>query len=240
MKTRLLTLLFTLLTCGLFAQEGFHISIMGMPQNTWIINQEDTETSRTNFQYKSTWGYSGMLKIGYNIGDPLGFHLGILYSLQGQKHTSIDSLGVSILTHRELSYIKVPLLLHINSDPAPVMFNLEIGPQIGFLRDATLSEDGIPLNLPFDAKYLYKPSDIAFTWAIGAQFNFTEWFAFILQHRGDYGLFDMEDKQFTFGNRLFYPNGRDKSNNAVFGLMAGFNFSFLPSGSGRRTKFWFR
>jgi Outer membrane protein beta-barrel domain len=224
------------------AQEGFHLGIFAQPQSTWIFNTEDTDVSRSSFSYKSTWGYAGMAKIGYNIGDPLGFHLGLIYSMQGQKHTSIDSLGTSILSQRLLSYIKIPLLLHINSDPARVMFNFEFGPQIGFLRTAELFEDGQALNLPYDAVNLYKPNDISVAWSIGAQFNLTEVISFVLVHRGDYGVVDMENKGFTWNSLPYYDGGRVITRNATFGLMGGFNFCFAPGrGGGRRgTQFWFR
>jgi hypothetical protein len=241
---RLLFCLFLLASVStrLHAQEGFHLGVFAQPQSTWIFNTEDTDVSRSSFSYKSTWGYAGMAKIGYNIGDPLGFHLGLLYSIQGQKHSSVDSLGNTVLFQRTLSYIKVPLLLHINSDPARVMFNFEFGPQIGFLRRADLYEDGEPLVLPYDAVNLYKPNDISVAWAIGAQFNLTKVVSFVLVHRGDYGIVDMENKGWTWNSLPYYDNGRVVTRNATFGIMGGFNFCFAPGrGGGRRgTQYWFR
>jgi hypothetical protein len=246
MRQPLLFVFAALLLAGLstqvHAQEGFHIGIFAQPQSTWIFNTEDTDISRSRFAYKSTWGYAGMAKIGYNIGDPLGFQLGLIYSVQGQKSSATDSTGKTIDSQRLLNYVKIPLLLHINSDPGRVMLNLEFGPQIGFLRSAELLEDGQTVDLGFDALNLYKPKDVSFAWAIGAEFMLTEGVSFVLVHRGDYGIIDMENKGFTWNSLPYYADGRLITRNATFGIMGGFNFCLSPGrGGGRRgTQFWFR
>lgn len=241
MKSRILWLFLMILGLRLSAQTGLHVGVFGMPQNTWIFNREDTEESRTNFSYKMTWGWAGMFKLGYNFGPPFGIHVGAIYSRQGQKHTSQDTSGNTILSQRDLTYIKIPLLIHINSDPGKAMLNIEFGPQIGLLQQVCLLEDDLPVNLPFSSLQLYKPTDISFAWCLGAEFMLTEFMSLVLVHRGDYGLFDIENKAFSFGGSNFYPNGRLRSKNGCYGIMAGLNFCISPGrGGGRRTDFWFR
>ena len=237
------TLLFVFACClmyGLKAQEGFHIALMGAPQNTWIFNQEPLDSAQNRFDYRVTWGFAGMFKVGYNFGPPLGIHTAVIYSAQGQKFTTVDSTGKVLLTNRQLSYIKIPLLLHINSDPGPAMFTMEIGPQLGLLLDSEVSQDGTPVLFPFDQDQLYKLQDVSVAWSIGAEFQLTKGIHFVLQHRGDYSLFDMENKTFTFQNEQVYDSGRDKAFNCTLGIMGGFNFCFLPRRSGRKVKFWIR
>ena len=239
MKKYLLSLLLALTFGQLSAQEGFHIGLLAMPQNTWIINPETFDNSRTNFEYVTTWGYSGMFKLGYNFADPIGIHSAITYSRQGQRSTAIDTSGVIVTTKRDLTYLKIPLLLHINSDPGPAMFTMEIGPQVGILLDASHVEDGIPRDFGFLTDLIYKPTDVSVTWSIGAEFCFNDWFHFVLQHRGDYAIFDIEDKTFLDLQAITDPD-RSNSNSCNLGIMAGFNFCFLPRGGGKKVKFWFR
>lgn len=233
-------ILFILGNSAAYAQTGLHIGFFGMPQNTWIMNNQPVKESSTNFKYEATWGYAGMVKLGYNFVDPLGIHVGAVYSVQGQKNTTQDSLGNTVNEQRSVTYLKVPVLLHMSSSPAPVMLNMEIGPQFSFLREASLSENGALVSLPFETESLYLPMDISLTWALGAQFNLTEWLSFILVHRGDYGIFDMEDKAFRINGERYYRSNRQKSINACFGLMGGFNFCLNPQGGGRRTNLYWR
>lgn len=227
---------------SLLAQEGFHIGFMGGPQYTKIFNEQDPNPGRTAFQYERTWGYNAMAKIGYNIGDPFGFHLGLIYSQQGQTHTATDTAsGRRITSDRELTYLKIPFYIHINSDPAPVMFALEFGPQLGLLQDAAYIDDGQPLALGgTTADQLWKPNDIAFAWSIGLEFAVTEWLHFVVAHRGDYSIIDMENKDLTVGGVPVYENDRGPANNGTFSIQGGLVFCLYPGGGGRNTKFWIR
>ncbi|MEM0998369.1 MAG: porin family protein [Bacteroidota bacterium] len=222
------------------AQDGIHVSLMGAPQNTWIFNRQPLDTARTNFDYEITWGFAGMLELGYNFGPPFGLRTGAIYSSQGQRFTSNDSTGRSIATRRQLTYLKIPLLLHFNSDPGPVMFTLEVGPQIGLLLNSEVSDDGTPVIFPFDADQLYQVNDISFAWSIGAAFALTKGVQFVIQHRGDYSLFDVENKSFTFQGQTIYDINRDRALNCTLGIMAGFDFSFVPGRGNRGYKWWIR
>lgn len=241
MKNLLLAAAALFCLSNLHAQEGFHIGFMAGPQYTKIFNGEDPNPTRTAFQYERTWGYNAMAKIGYNIGDPLGFHLGLIYSVQGQTHTATDTaLGTRVTTSRELTYLKIPFYIHINSDPAPVMFALEFGPQLGLLQDAAYLDDGQPVALGTTADQLFKPNDIAFAWSLGLEFAVTEWMHFVIAHRGDYSIIDMENKDLTVAGTPVYENSRGPANNGTFSIQGGLVFCLYPGGGGRNTKFWIR
>ena len=241
MKNLLLLAMALLLGGPALAQEGFHIGFMGGPQYSRIFNMDDPLPGRTAFQYERTWGWNAMAKIGYNIGDPLGFHLGLIYSKQGQIHTATDTArGIRVTSERELTYLKIPLYLHINSDPGPVMFALELGPQLGLLQDAAYFDDGSAAALGTTADQLFKPRDIAFAWSLGLEIAATEWLHFVVAHRGDYSVVDFENKDLQVGGVDFYENGRGPANNATFSIQAGLVFCISPNGSGKTTKFWFR
>lgn len=242
MKKVLFAVLALFMTSSLFAQEGFHIGFMGGPQNTWIFNRDDINPNRTAFEYETTWGWNAMGKIGYNIGDPFGFHLGIIYSKQGQIHTATDTAsGLRVTSEREQAYLKIPFYIHMNSDPGPVMFALEIGPQLGLLQDAAYTDDGVPVDLGgTPADQLFKPNDIAFAWSLGLEFAATEWLHFVITHRGDYSIVDVENKSLTIGGAPVFDSSRGPAQNATFSIQAGVVFCLYPGGGGRNTKFWIR
>lgn len=247
MKKLLLTMVLLWGGMHLLAQKGLHLGIGGGVTNTWILNQDDSDASRDTFSYKFTVGYSPMIKLGYNFADPIGIHVGLAYSKQGQKSTTTDSIAGEkrvFTLKRDLRYLKIPLLLHINSAPNDVMFRMELGPQIGILMDANYLVDNSPINPnstgTFDPVDLFEPNDLSFTWALGAQFQFGKVAAFYIEHRGDYGFADIENKTIKFNGSPFFPGDRSVSQNLTLGLYAGFEFTFLPKGSGRGTRYWFR
>lgn len=239
MKKSCLLLFGLLLSLSSFAQEGIHFSIAGQPQNTWMFNTRDTDVNRSSFSYEFTWGWAAIGKLGYNFAEPIGFRIGCLYSVQGQSHTSRDSTETVISKRRQLKYIKIPLMLHINSDVGPVMFSFEVGPQLGFLIAADHFEADNLLNYNFDTVDLYVDKDVSVAWNIGADFRLTDWLYFNIHHRGDYSIFDIENKEFTLNGNPFYPDSRDKTENCTLGFMGGFTFCGLPRG-GRGGKWWIR
>ncbi len=224
----------------LAAQEGFHIGFYGGGQYSRILNQENMVAGRTALEAKGIWNVNYMGKIGYNIGPPFGFHLGVIYSQQGQIQNSVDTLAGRLISNEQsLTYIKVPLYLHFNSDPAPAMFTFEIGPQLGFLQAASIVDDGNEVVVTGGTDQLYKPNDLAFAWSLGAEFALTEWFHLAITHRGDYSILDIENKDFMVGNQLYFDPNRDPANNLTISFQAGLVFCLAPSG-GKNTKFWIR
>lgn len=224
----------------LLAQMGLHVSFQGGPQYSKILNKESLDTLRGDFQAEATWGYQGMVKVGYNFVPPIGLHLAAVYSVQGQDFTTADSLGERSRTSRRLTYLKIPLLLRMSSEPGPAMFVWEFGPQIGLLRDATISQNDTLLGLPYPAISLFKPTDIAIAWGIGAEFCITDGFHIVLEHRGDYGFLDMEDKDFIYNGQLIYALNRKKANNLTLGISLGLKF-VITGGHTKVTKhYWGR
>lgn len=237
-----LCLLITFACIGpLAAQEGLHIGFYAGPQNSRILNQENMVPGRTALESTSIWSFNAMGKIGYNIGPPFGFHLGVIYSQQGGVQSSVDTLlGRRITNEQSLTYIKIPLYLHFNSDPAPAMFTFEVGPQIGLLQSASIVDDGVEAVVTGGTDQLYKPNDLAFAWSIGAEFALTEWVHVAVTHRGDYSILDIENKDFMVGNQPFFENSRGKANNLTLSFQAGLIFCVAPGGGGRNNKYWIR
>jgi hypothetical protein len=240
MKKALFSLLLALSSMTAVAQMGLHIGIMGGPQYTKIINDQPLDPNASGFKYVTTWGYAGMFKIGYNFVPPIGVHIGAIYSVQGQDYTTADSTGFLTSTSRRLTYLKIPLLLHMSSDPGPAMFTMEFGPQIGLLREASMTIEDTLVVSPYPALELFKPTDIAIAWSIGAEFCVTEGFHIVLQHRGDYGFLDFENKDLVYNGAPVYSTERKKANNLTLGIMLGLNF-VITGGHTKVTKhYWGR
>jgi len=206
------------------AQVGLHVGFFGGGQYSMILNDEPIKTSDKGFKYVATFGRTWGFKLGYNFVPPIGLHVGAIYSVQGQDYRSQDSLGVESTTSRRSTYIKVPILLHLSSTPGPVMFTMEIGPQFGILRDASFTVNGTPIALTSPTTLLWKPNDLAFAWSLGAEFGITKGFHLYVQHRGDYGLFDFENKRVSENNVLFFSPERKRAHNLTAGLVAGVSF----------------
>jgi hypothetical protein len=170
MKKVWILLLLALASTQVFAQMGLHVGFAVGPQYTKMINNEAIDPSAKGFAYKTTWGKAGMFRIGYNFVPPIGIHVGVIYSVQGQDYKTVDSVGTPSVTSRQATYLKVPLLIHMSSTPGPVMFTMEIGPQIGMLRAASYTVNGTPIVTNFPTTLLWKPTDVALAWSLGAEF----------------------------------------------------------------------
>lgn len=206
------------------AQVGLHVGLMAGPQYTMILNNQPIDGTGKGFAYIPTWGRTATLKIGYNFVPPIGVHSAVTYSEQGQDYSTLDSTGAKTITTRKQKYIKIPLLVHLSSTPGPIMFVMEFGPQIGILQDASFSVTGGADPLGFEADLLWRPVDIDLAWCFGAEFGITKGFHLVVQQRGDYGLWDMENKTLLFNGLPFYPTGRRRAVNFTASIVVGFNF----------------
>lgn len=237
----MMLLLFLLLNSYfLQAQRGFHITLAAIPQNTWILNVGDFDNGRTQFEPQITFGFGGLLQGGFNFSDPFGFRIGCLLSTQGQKHTALDSSQKRLTSQRKLQYVKLPLMLHFNSEKGPVLFSFEGGAQFGFLLDATHLDAGNLLNYPFETADLYEVQELSFAWVLGVEIEVTDHIHLVLEHRGDYSFYDIENKEFVFDGQDFYNSIRPKAENFTAGLMLGATYYWLPKGLWRRGRLWRR
>lgn len=224
MKNLLLGLALLMASLQLSAQTGLQVGFLLGPQYTMMLNNEPLAADGKGFKYVPTWGRTGMFKLGYNFVPPIGLHVAVAYSEQGQDYTTVDSVGVQSRTSRRATYVKVPILLKMTSPPGPVMFVMEIGPQFGLLQDASITVNGSPIAFDFPTTLLWRPNDIALAWSLGAEFCITKGFHLVLQHRGDYGILDFENKNATNNGTPFYALDRKKANNLTLGIVGGVNF----------------
>jgi opacity protein-like surface antigen len=137
-----------LLIGSTWAQEGaFRIGAVLLPQNTWLLNQDDSDAG-PELDYEVTWGFAGGISASYNFNDYLGVGLDVLYSNQGQKYKGRDS-ATTYTAKTTLNYLKVPLLFRFNSDPnSVVQFSAFLGPQFSFLLSYKDRFEAFEANVP--------------------------------------------------------------------------------------------
>lgn len=161
-------------------------------------------------------------RIGFNIGAFVAIKLSekitlqpeVLYSTQGAKVENVSAMynGVNYTgdVKFNFSYINVPIMLkYYVADK----FNLEVGPQIGFLASAKTSTkiDGFSQKTDQDVKDFFETVDVALNF--GAGYDFTEkFFAGIRYNLGVSNIFNSES------------GGDSKSQNSVFSLSVGYKF----------------
>ncbi len=228
------------------AQEGLHIGFAILPQSTWITNLKDTDDSWSNYTSKFTWGYAGLAKLGYNIGPPLGFHINVLYSKQGQSHFSDDPSGNRHEIHRELTYLKVPFFVAVSSDEGggrnaqKAIFCFGGGPMYAMIMDAKITDNGAEKHPGVNVMDMFKASHWGGAWYVGADFRLGGDIVFLnTRIQGDHSAGTIENRDFLLNGTKFYADSRPKTNNFNLGITLGITF-VIPTegGGGRRTGWW--
>ncbi len=183
-----------------FAQKGIEIGLEFTPAVTFILNDNDfAEGDALNF--RGTFGYNTGLSLGYNFNDGIGIASGVIISRQGQNYIT-DFSGITKANQntfsRQLSYIRVPLLLKFNGDPNGSSSSyFRIGPHFDFLSGARykyenkqgvaysrdvnlLKEDGyfltgLPGSTPANELEIYKKFVFGVTLEFGGSANINEY-----------------------------------------------------------------
>ncbi|MCS7162437.1 MAG: PorT family protein [Bacteroidia bacterium] len=202
----------------------FKIGLVGAPQTTWLLNQEDMDAGPI-LDYKTTWGFMGGLSLAYHFSNYVGVGLDLLYSSEGQRYTGKDeALGLRWEGRTRLNYLKIPLLLRLGSDPeSPVQLSFSLGPQLGLLLSAedkmtvklgsselslsTGNKEGIlyevtPINPERVSlnKPAYASTTFGATVGLGVAIRLTESLHLSFQLRGDYTFTDIENKKAEYAH----------------------------------------
>lgn len=145
MKRNVLVLILSLSGLLVEAQGG----ALGIKGGVNFANQE-IATISTN----SRTGFHGGIFASLMLSETLGLQPELLFSSQGSELELNNFNDVK----NEFNYVSIPLLLKIK--PADI-FNLYLGPQIGFMTSATRNSE--------DVKDLYKTSDFSVVFGAGLE-----------------------------------------------------------------------
>lgn len=144
--------------------------------------------------------------VGFNIGgfseikisDKFSIQPELLYSIQGAK---VDSEGTTV--DFNLSYLNIPVMAKYYVSPK---FNLEIGPQIGFLTSAK----GKTMGVSVDVKDFFKSTDFGLNF--GAGYDFTSKFSAGIRY--NLGLSNIAE-----------DSGGESVKNSVISISLGYKFN---------------
>jgi len=123
------------------------------------------------------------------ISEPhIGFQVEVNYTQKGWKE---DSIGYS----RQLNYISVPIMTHVNIGNKAFRFTLNLGPEIAYMfsEEEKFSSPAATLTTdPAYRTYIGKPTDtqldFLFTAGFGMEYHLKQGGAFSLEGRAYYSL----------------------------------------------------
>jgi len=232
-----------------FAQKGLEVGVEFTPAVTFILNDDDFAEG-DNLNFRGTFGFNTGLSLGYNFNDGIGIASGILFSRQGQNYIT-DYAGVAKANQdvfaRQLGYIRVPVLLKFNGDPAASSSSyFRIGPHFDFLRSAKYTyDDKSILNIdrdvnllrdaPYDGYSIYNKFVFGVTLEFGGTANINEYttFTFMLHMSGNLNSEDLDAAKLAVSG-LAYPTQviasapffeRQPAYNVMGGLNVGFRYT---------------
>ncbi|WP_281232067.1 porin family protein [Flavobacterium gelatinilyticum] len=205
MKKKVLTVI-TIITFGLTNAQEIKFGVKGGVNITnW--------TAESEVNVKSKTGFNAGVIAEIKLSDKFDVQPELLYSTLGTKFTNLpaefDGDYYMLSTDWKLSYIVVPVMFKYNISEK---FNVEAGPQIGFLTSAKFEKikmEGVSLGSS-DAKDMFQTVDFALNAGLG--YNLTENVFFGIRY--GFGLSNITKREY----------GDSKLQNRVLSLTAGYKF----------------
>ena len=170
------------------------------------------DTDGVNLKYKV--GFNGGLFADVKLSEKVSLQPEVLYSLVGTKiddfTIDIDGQEYTGDVNFNMSYIYIPVMLELK---VAEKFNLEVGPQLGFLLSAksVTKLEGNSQKVKEDIKSIFNTIDFGLNF--GANYDFDE--HFILGFRYNLGLSNIAKTE---------EGDSSKIQNSVFSLGLGYKF----------------
>jgi hypothetical protein len=178
------------------------------------VNSSNFSGDTEGIDFKPSVGFNVGAFAAIKLSEKITLQPEILFSTQGAKAENVtaDVNGVNYTADIEfnLSYINVPVMFkYYVADK----FNLEAGPQIGFLTSAETSTkvDGFNQTVDQDAKDYFESVDFGFN--LGAGYDFTNKISAGIRY--NIGLSNVWKTQ---------PGDNSESQNSVLSLSVGYKF----------------
>ena len=212
-----------------FAQKGLEFGLRFMPQGTGIINQTDfDEGDELNFQTTINFAYG--VHAGYNFSDNVGLQTGLLLSQEGQKYVDDLPQPGDNTSEVSLSYLQIPLLLKLNSNPHKgAHFVAHVGLQFGLLNSINyyVNDENVTVTniLGAEIKDAYKSTDLSGVLGLGARYRLTDHLQLGSHLYLTYSTADIEDKDLTILGIPVWDDDRASSHNATAGILIELNYS---------------
>jgi hypothetical protein len=141
------------------AQKGFQFGLKTLPGWAWFLNEDDEGKAG------SIWAYG--LGANYHFQEGMGVGVDVIWSEEEQE---ITLNGTEI--RNQYSFMKVPILLHFNSDPSEtVPFLGYFGVEFTSLKSVDSEADGHTID---DAEELFRDSNVGVVIGLGPGWNINE------------------------------------------------------------------
>jgi len=178
------------------------------------LNSSNFSGDTAGMNFKSSIGFNAGVFATIKLSDKINLQPEILYSTQGAEVQNVvapvNGVNYTADIKFKLSYINIPVMLkYYVADK----FNIEAGPQVGFLTSAKTSTkvEGFSQTVDQDAKDYFESVDFGFNF--GAGYDFTKNISAGIRY--NLGL----------SNVLNTASGdSSKSENSVFSLSVGYKF----------------
>ena len=176
------------------------------------LNLANFEGDTDGLDMKSRTGFHVGGFVAVKLSDKFTLQPEVLYSVQGAKADNFEydlngTVYIADLDYN-LSYVNVPLMLKYY---AAEKFNIEVGPQVGFLTAAKVKATVNGISAEEDAKEQFESLDFGVN--VGAGYDFTENLSAGLRY--NLGLSNIAKTE---------PGDDSKIRNAVFSVSLGYKF----------------
>jgi len=195
----------------LAAQQGFHIGPKFIPTAAWFLNEDDAGASDSQAAFGAG--------IDYHFNDGTGVGLDFIWSKETQT-SHRDGVAKEI----ELSFFKLPLLLHFGSGSGDkIPFLGYVGVEYVKLCQARFVERTISF---YSAGELYRETNFGAVVGLGPGWNINEKLQFSAIVRAGHLFNDPENKDASF----FWGSERPKSSLFTLGLDLGLRLLIATAG----------
>lgn len=192
------------------AQEGWNVSVKGVPQFTFLQNSDDSDNGELS--KKATFNTKFGIGAGYNFTENMGIGVDAMYSFQGQEY---EIAGIK--AEQNLEYVKIPVYFSYNTDTSKlVSFYGKIGPQLSLLTNAKFEQNG---QASVKNKDAYNKAIFGGMADVGVQFRLQPKLFLTTGINFDYDFTNAEDSDF-----VGFIDGRSTTHNMTLGLQVGLKY----------------
>lgn len=223
-KVILSLILCSALAIPAMAQKGLNVGLDGAANLTFIINQNTY--GHAEYNYAPTYHLAGGMSLGYNFDHHFGLQAELWTSHTGQNYAQDLSNGTTFKRAVDLYYTNIPLLFKYSGGAEyPTRFYLLFGPQISYLRKATIKIDSGDTHSMITATDRFNKTDIELVLDLGSDFTIYHNLYASAGIRFNYGLNDINAPDWQIKNLHGIYNA---STDAWGGIHIGIHYVFGP------------
>lgn len=247
----ILSCLFIIISFNANAQKGKELilGVGGGITSIWIVNQNNY--GEPELKYVPKMGYAVNFNLGYNFDENMAIMTELQYSLQGQKYDGKQNIGgttYNVDRDINLRYFNIPLFFKYAFGTSSTKFRFLVGPQFGFLLEATQDYIRDPQMQTYYLQNLegksfyplkseisdrFESTEISLVLDVGADIHLSDQFFISAGARINYGLKDINAEAYRMND--LENNEYSPSHNFWGGLYVGINYKLDVEGYSQRS-----